>query len=74
MGAVALIVVLAGMVVPIVLLLATVLFDVGVIVWAGYRLWHDRWSRIIGAGAGRGVAVLTPMSGGLHGRPGMPRA
>ena len=47
MGAVALIVVLAGMVVPIVLLLATVLFDLGVIAWAGYRLWHDHWTRMI---------------------------
>ncbi len=47
MGAVALIVVLAGMVVPIVLLLGTVLFDVGVLAWAGYKLWHDHWTRMI---------------------------
>ncbi len=47
MGAVALIVVLAGMVVPIVLLLATVLFDVGVIAWAGYKVWHDHWTRML---------------------------
>ncbi len=47
MGAVGLVIVLAGMVVPIVLLLATLLFDLGVIVWAGYRLWHDRWARYV---------------------------
>jgi hypothetical protein len=47
MGAVALIVVLAGMVVPIVLLLGTLLFDLGVVAWAGYRLWHDHWTRMM---------------------------
>jgi hypothetical protein len=69
MGAVGLIIVLAGMVVPIVLLLATVLFDVVVIAWAGYRLWRDRWSRQIGKYIGRRRAELFPM----HGKPGMPR-
>jgi len=71
MGAVALIVVLAGMVIPIVLLLATLLFDVGVIAWAGYRLWHDHWSRMIGAGHHM-VGVASP-AGGLQNKPGMPR-
>jgi hypothetical protein len=72
MGAVALIVVLAGMLVPIVLLLATLLFDVGVIAWAAYRLWHNHWTRMIGA-SHRMVGFVSP-SGALQGKPGMPRA
>lgn len=54
MGAVGLVIVLAGMVVPIVLLLATLLFDLGVIAWAGYRLWHDRWARYMHKDVGEG--------------------
>lgn len=42
MGAVALVVVLAGMLVPITILLATLAFDVGVLLWALYRLWNAR--------------------------------
>ena len=42
MGAVALIVVLGGMVIPIVVLLGTLLFDLGVVSWAGYRYLHER--------------------------------
>jgi hypothetical protein len=70
MGAVGLIIVLAGMVVPIVLLLATLLFDIAVVVWAAYRLWHDRWSRTLGAWIGRRTAGLVPSAG----RPGVRRA
>ena len=35
---------LAGMAVPIVLILLAVSLDVGAVVWALYRLLHDEWS------------------------------
>jgi len=35
---------LAGMAVPIVLILLAVIADVGAVVWALYRLMHDEWS------------------------------
>ncbi|MGH7668977.1 MAG: hypothetical protein ACRENQ_05735 [Gemmatimonadaceae bacterium] len=70
MGAVALIVVLAGMVFPIVLLLATVLFDLGVLAWAGYRFGHDHWTQMLGHRVHHTVASLASGHPGLHGRAG----
>ena len=35
---------LAGMAVPIVLILLAVILDVSAVVWALYRLLHDEWS------------------------------
>jgi len=32
------------MVIPIVLILLAVVLDMGAVVWALYRLWHDEWS------------------------------
>ena len=44
MGAAGFIIIAAGMVIPIVILLATVLFDAVVIVWTGVRMIRNRWS------------------------------
>ncbi|HVB30533.1 MAG TPA: hypothetical protein VNE60_03290 [Gemmatimonadaceae bacterium] len=55
MGAVAMIVVLAGMAIPITLLLATLLFDLAVVGWALYRMWRDRWRQHLGHTVGRYV-------------------
>lgn len=44
MAVAALVVFLAGLVFPILLLLAAILFDVGVLLWSLYRLWTDRWA------------------------------
>jgi hypothetical protein len=44
MGAVMFVVLLAGMAVPIVLILLAVIVDMGAVVWALYRLLHDEWS------------------------------
>ena len=37
------VILLAGMVVPITLLVGAVLFDLCVLSWAMYRLWNDRF-------------------------------
>jgi len=39
-----LVVLLAGLVFPITLLLAAIVFDIGVVAWAIYRYWTDRLS------------------------------
>ncbi len=44
MGAAPFIIIAAGMVIPIVVLLATVVFDAVMIAWAGYRLVRNRRS------------------------------
>ena len=44
MGAAVLIVLLAGLVLPVMLTLAAVLVDMAVLLWYAYRLWHDDWS------------------------------
>jgi hypothetical protein len=44
MGAAVLVIPLGAMVVPIVLILLAVVVDVGAVMWALYRLWHDEWS------------------------------
>ena len=44
MGAALLVVPLAGMAIPIVLILLAVTVDIGVGLWALHRLWHDEWS------------------------------
>ncbi|HVZ76590.1 MAG TPA: hypothetical protein VG818_01265 [Gemmatimonadaceae bacterium] len=74
MGAAAFIIVVAGLVVPITLLLLTALADAIVVAWALYRLWHDRWWPF----ASRVLAdhVVGPAAMALHlrARPGLPRA
>jgi hypothetical protein len=42
MGGAPLIIPLVGLAIPIALLLCAAIFDVGVLVWALYRVWHDR--------------------------------
>lgn len=44
MGAAILVVPLAGMAIPIVLILLAVTLDIGAVLWALYHLWHDEWS------------------------------
>jgi hypothetical protein len=44
MGAAVIIIMLAGLVLPITLILAAVVFDCFVLLWYAYRLWHDRWA------------------------------
>lgn len=48
---------LVGLVIPIVLLLAALVFDVGVVFWAVYRTWHDRMAPRLWGYARR---VVTP--------------
>ena len=43
MGATVLVVLLAGLALPILLSLTAVLLDVLACVWALYRMWHDDW-------------------------------
>lgn len=47
MVVVAVVVFLAGLVFPILLVLAAVLFDIGVLLWALYRTWTDRWAPVL---------------------------
>jgi hypothetical protein len=42
MGGAPLIIPLVALVIPIALLIFAVLFDVAVLLWAGYRTWQDR--------------------------------
>jgi hypothetical protein len=50
MGGVAIVLVLAGLVIPISLLLLAVVFDAVVVAWALFRAWHDNVSpRIMSA-------------------------
>jgi hypothetical protein len=42
MGGAPLIIPLVGLAIPIALLLCAAVFDVGVVAWALYRVWHDR--------------------------------
>lgn len=44
MGAAPFIVIAAGMVIPIVVLLATVVFDAVMVGWAGYRIMRNHWT------------------------------
>jgi len=44
MGGAPVVIVLVGLVVPILLLLAALVFDVGIVAWALYHGWHDRWA------------------------------
>ena len=44
MGAAAMIVLLAGLALPITLILAAVVVDMLGLLWYAYRLWHDDWS------------------------------
>ncbi len=52
----ALVVLLAGLVFPILLLLAALIFDVGVVLWTLYRTWTDRWAPALARTVGH-VAV-----------------
>lgn len=47
MSGAAVVILLVGLVFPIAILLAAVLFDLLVMAWAVYRLWHDRWSAAV---------------------------
>lgn len=40
----AVVIVLAGMVIPILMLLGAVLFDLGLVTWVLFHEWHDHWS------------------------------
>ena len=42
MGATPIVLVLVGLAFPIGLLLAAILFDLAVLIWAANRVWHDR--------------------------------
>jgi hypothetical protein len=42
MGAAAVVIALVGLVFPIMLIFAALVFDAAVLMWAVYRLWHDR--------------------------------
>ena len=44
MGAAVIVIPLGAMAIPIALILLAVVLDVGAVVWALYRLWHDEWS------------------------------
>lgn len=44
MGAAVMVIPLGAMVIPIALILLAVVLDMGALVWALYRLWHDEWS------------------------------
>jgi hypothetical protein len=49
----AVVLVLAGLLIPISLGLLAVIFDAVVVVWALFRQWHDNWSpRIMRAARG----------------------
>ena len=43
MGATVLVVLLAGLALPILLIITAALLDVFAVVWALYRMWHDDW-------------------------------
>lgn len=73
MGAATFIVVVAGMVVPIVLLVATLLFDVVVIAWAAYRLWRDRWSGLTANYLRVHTGGMFAGPAGAHGKAGIPK-
>ncbi len=66
MGAAMVVIPLAGLVLPILAILAAVLIDVAAVFWALYRLWHD----------GRGVRLqhAHPFSRMLHGFHRVPQA
>ena len=40
----AVVIVLAGMLIPISMLLAALVFDAGVVAWMAFQEWHDHWS------------------------------
>jgi hypothetical protein len=42
MGGAPLIIPLVGLAIPIALLICAAIFDVGVVAWALYRVWHNR--------------------------------
>jgi hypothetical protein len=48
MGAVAVIIPLAALALPIVLILLAVAVDVAALLWAAYRMWHDEWAVRVG--------------------------
>lgn len=49
MLAAAVVVPLAAMLLPIVLILLAVLFDVLFLGWTAFRLWHDEWAVRVGS-------------------------
>jgi hypothetical protein len=44
MSAAGFVIPLVGLVFPILLILAAIVFDVLVILWVAYGMWHDEWS------------------------------
>jgi len=40
----AVVIVLAGMLIPISMLVAAIVFDAGVVAWLVFQEWHDHWS------------------------------
>jgi len=38
------VIVLSGMLIPILMLLAAVVFDVALVTWVALHEWHDHWS------------------------------
>ena len=54
---------LAGMAVPIVLILLAVLFDVLFLGWWAFRMWHDEWAVRVGN------MVARPFRGLWHPKP-----
>lgn len=54
----AIVLMLVGLVVPITLLLAAVLFDFGVLLYALYRMWTDRMLPHLARTFGRGLAPV----------------
>jgi hypothetical protein len=49
---------LAAMVVPIVLVLLAVLFDIFFLGWWAFRMWHDEWAAKVGDMVSRPFRVL----------------
>lgn len=54
----AIVLMLVGLVVPITLLLAAVVFDVGVLLYALYRLWTDRMLPQLARAFGHGLSPV----------------
>ena len=49
MGAAAMVIALAGLVLPISLILLAVVVDLVALLWAAYVMWHDRWAPAVWA-------------------------
>ena len=63
MAAAMVVIPLAAMIVPIVLVLLAVLFDLLFLGWYAYRMWHDEWAVRVAD------LVFRPVRGLFHPRP-----